>query len=49
MKEDRLGGLALMHIHKQMSFSAEDIVDNFAASGNMRIFAIWIDCNKYCW
>ena len=38
MKEDRLSGLALMHIHKYgLSFSAEDIVDDFAASGNRRI------------
>ena len=38
MKEDRLSGLALMHIQKHgLSFSAEDIVDDFAASGNRRI------------
>ena len=37
MKEDRLSGLALVHIHKHdVSFSAEDIVDDFAASGNRR-------------
>ena len=40
MKEDRLSGLALLHIHKHdASFSAEDIVDDFddfAASGNRR-------------
>ena len=52
MKEDRLSGLALMHIHKHgLSFSAEDIVDDFAASGNRRIelffSAIRIDCIKY--
>ncbi|XP_078368450.1 52 kDa repressor of the inhibitor of the protein kinase-like [Oculina patagonica] len=38
MKEDRLSGLALMHIHKHdVSLNAEDIVDDFAASGNRRI------------
>ena len=38
MKEDRFSGLALMHIHKHdVSFSAEDIVDDFAASGNRRM------------
>ena len=38
MKEDRLSGLALMHIHKHdAAFSAEDIVDDFAASENKRI------------
>ena len=39
MKEDRLSGLALnMHIHKHdVSFSAEDIVDDFATSGNRRM------------
>ena len=38
MKEDRLIGLALMHIHKHdASFSAEDIADDFAASGNRRM------------
>ena len=43
MKEDRLSGLALMHIHKHdVSFSAKDIVDDFAASGNRRILAIRI-------
>ena len=32
MKEDRLSGLALMHIHKHdVSFNSEDIVDDFAA------------------
>ena len=37
MKEDRLSGLALLHIHKHdASFSAEDIADDFAASGNRR-------------
>ena len=37
MKEDRLSGLALVHIHKgDVSFSAEDIVDDFAASGKRR-------------
>ena len=37
MKEDRLSGLALVHIHKHdVSFTAEDIVDDFAASGNRR-------------
>ena len=37
MKEDRLSGLGLMHIHKHdVSFTAEDIVDDFAASGNRR-------------
>ena len=31
MKEDRLSGLALMHIYKHdVSFSAEDIVYDFA-------------------
>ena len=54
MKEDRLSGLALMHIHKHgLSFSAEDIVDDFAASGNRRMelffSAIRIDCIKYRW
>ena len=34
MKEDRLSGLALMHIHKHdVSFSADD----FAAFGNRRM------------
>ena len=40
MKEDRRSGLALnMHIHSQadVPFSAEDIVDDFAASGNKRM------------
>ena len=38
MKEDRLSGLALMHIHQHdVSFSAQDIVDDFAASGNRRM------------
>ena len=37
MKEDRLNGLSLVHIHKHdESFSAEDIVDDFAASENRR-------------
>ena len=29
-----------------VSFTAEDIVDDFAAFGNRRILAIRIDCNK---
>ena len=38
MKEDRLSGLALMHIHKHdVSLNSEDIVDDFAASGNRRM------------
>ena len=38
MKEDRLSGLALVHIHKHdVSFSAEDIADDFAAFGNRRM------------
>ena len=53
MKEDRLSGLALMHIHKHdVSFSAEDIVDDFAAFGNgdeTSFSAIRIDCTKYRW
>ena len=42
-----------MHIHKHdVSFNAEDIVDDFAASGNRRknfFLAIRIDFNKYRW
>ena len=35
MKEERLSGLALMHIHKHdMSLNSEDVVDDFAASGS---------------
>ena len=38
MKEDRLSGLALMHIHKHdVSLNSEDIVDDFAASGSKRM------------
>ena len=38
MKEDRLSELAVVHIHKHdVSFSAKDIVDDFAASGNRRM------------
>ena len=37
MKEDRLSGLALMRIHKHdVSLNSEDIVDDFAASGNWK-------------
>ena len=38
MKEDRLSGFALMHIHKhEVSLNYEDIVDDFAASGSRRM------------
>lgn len=38
MKEDRLGGLALMHIHKHdVSLNAEDILYDFAAFGSRRM------------
>ena len=38
MKEDRLSGFALMHIHKHdVSLNSEDIVDDFAASGSRRM------------
>ena len=38
MKEDRLSGLALMHIHKHdVSLNSEDIVDDFAASVSRRM------------
>ena len=30
-----------------VSFTAEDIVDDFAASGKRMILATRIDCNKY--
>ena len=37
MKDDRLGGLALMHINKHgESLNSQDIVDDFAASGSRR-------------
>ena len=37
MEEYHLSGLAPMHIHKHVSFRAEDIVDDFAASGNRKM------------
>ena len=37
MEEYHLSGLAPMHIHKYVSFRAEDIVDDFAASGNRKM------------
>lgn len=38
MKEDRLSGLALMHIQKHdVTLISEDIVNDFAASENRRI------------
>ena len=38
MKENRLSGLALTHIHKHdVSLNAEDILDDFAACGSRRI------------
>ena len=38
MKEHRLSGLALMHIHKHVvSLNSEDVDDDFAASGSKRI------------
>ena len=38
MKENRLSGLALMHIHKHnVSLNSEDIVDDFAAPGSRRM------------
>ena len=43
MKEERLSGLALMHIHKHdMSLNSEDVVDDFAASGSrgMELFRL---------
>ena len=47
MKEDCRSGLALnMHIHSQadVSFSAEDIVDDFATSGNRRMELLFKLC-----
>ena len=38
MKEHRLSGLALMHIHKRdVSLNSEDIADDFEASGSWRL------------
>ena len=38
LKEDRLSGLALMHIHKKdVSLNSEAIVNDFAASGSRRV------------
>ena len=38
MKEDRLSGLALMHIHKHdMSLDSEDIVDDFSQLATEKI------------
>jgi len=42
MKDDHLSELALV-------LQCRDIVNDFAASGNRRILAIRIDCNKYRW
>ena len=47
MKEDCRSGLALnMHIHSQadVSFSAEDIVDDFATSGNKKMELLFKLC-----
>ena len=45
MREDRLSGLALMHIHKHdVSLNSQGIVDDFAASVSRRmelLFYIW--------
>ena len=40
MKEDRLNGLALMHIHHEhdVSLNSQEIVDDFAASGGWSFF-----------
>ena len=38
MKEDRLSGLALMHIHRHdVSLNAEDTLDDFATCGRKRM------------
>ena len=38
MKEHRLSGLALMHIHKRdVSLNSKDVADDFAASGRRRV------------
>ena len=30
MTNERLTGLALMHVHRHMNFDVEEIIDNFA-------------------
>ena len=38
MKEDRLSGIALMHVHKHdVSLNSKDIVDDFEASESRRM------------
>ena len=37
MTEDRLNGLALLHIHKNVNIDRERVLDAFDASGNRRI------------
>ena len=37
MCEERLKGLALMHIHKGIDPPVEDVIRKFSASGNQRL------------
>ena len=37
MTEDRLNGLALLHIHKNVNIDRERVLDAFDANGNRRI------------
>ena len=37
MGEDRLTGLALVHIHKDMDVDSEEIIDNFATGQPRRM------------
>ena len=37
MSEDRLNGLALLNVHKEIEINTADIINKFAGTGNRRL------------